>query len=175
MTIKKNTINKIENSIFSTYIPDSQQLNKIISDKFNLYKDHSNTRKSHFFEGRHENIYIPTDLIEEVETILSYCTQCVEDITGKKSLKSGLWFNFMEPGHVTLAHSHDEEDELYSAVYYVSVPDDSGNLIITKNNNDVTIQPVEGKLVLFPPDLVHHVTRNNSNKTRLSLGINIGN
>jgi hypothetical protein len=175
MTIESNNLKKIKNTIFSIHLPDAQKLNVKVLEKFQIYKDHNDARKSHFFEGRHENIYIPTELIEEVQTVLSFCTHCVTKITGKKFLKSGLWFNYMEPGHITLAHSHDEDDEIYSAVYYVSVPENSGNLIITENNMDIVIQPVDGMIVLFPPNLVHHVTKNNSNKARLSLGINIGN
>ncbi|MFV2059639.1 MAG: 2OG-Fe(II) oxygenase [Gammaproteobacteria bacterium] len=165
---------KITDTIFSSFISGNQKLNSLIFKKFKSFKDHDNTRKSHFFEGRHENIYIATDLIEELQTVLSHCAQCVTHITGVESLKSGLWFNYMEPGHVTLPHSHDENDEIYSAVYYVKVPKDSGNLIITENSEDILIKPIDGMLVLFPPELVHCVTKNESNEARLSLGINIG-
>ncbi len=175
MTLGNDTIQNITPTIFTFHIPSTIELNKNILKKFNLYKNHADTKKSHYFEGRHENFYIPKELIEEIQTVLSYCTQCVEKVTGKKSLKSGLWFNYMEPGHITLPHSHDEGNEIYSAVYYVDVPENSGNLIIIENKNEVEIQPNAGMLVLFPPNLVHHVTKNNSNESRLSLGINIGN
>lgn len=168
-------LQEISKTIFCFRIPDFRKLNKNIVDKFHKYKDHANTRKSHFFEGRHENIYIPSELISEIQTILSYCIFCVEKITQKTSLHSGLWFNYMKPGHITIPHSHDEADELYSAVYYVNTPDNSGHLIITENNQNLTIKPTQGMLVLFPPNLLHHVTKNNSKEPRLSLGINIGN
>ena len=167
-------LDKITNSIACFHYPEFQKLNKNIFDKFQLYKDNKNTRKSHFFEGRHENIYIPSDLIEETGTVLFYSEQCVQKITGENSLHSGLWFNYMEPGQLTLPHQHDDLDEIYSAVYYVKVPESSGDLIIKEDNQDITIKPKEGMLVLFPPELVHHVTANNSNDVRLSLGINIG-
>ncbi|MFV1983905.1 MAG: putative 2OG-Fe(II) oxygenase [Thiohalomonadales bacterium] len=178
MSHKKSEINiklqEITKDIFCYHFPKYQNLNKNILDKFHLFKNHTTTRNSHFFEDRYENIYIPSDLIEEINTVLFYCNHCVKIITGKNSLHSGLWFNYMNPGNLTLPHSHDEADELYSAVYYVKVPENSGDLIIKENNQDITIHPQEGMFVLFPPTFVHHVTKNNSNEARLSLGINIG-
>jgi len=168
-------LKSISKSIYYFNTPDFEVLNKNILEKFNIYKDHKNTNKSHFFEGRYENIYISSSVIDEIQVILSYAKQCVQKITSADSTKSGLWFNSMEPGHITLPHTHDDADELYSAVYYVKVPDNSGDLIITENSKDVIIKPKEGMLVLFPPDLQHHVTTNNSCDSRLSLGINIGN
>jgi len=164
----------ISNKIFSVKLPNSKKLNETILDKFQLYKDNDNTRKTHLFEGRYENIYISSKLILETNVILSFATQCVQKITERNSLKSGLWFNYMEPGHITLPHSHDDADEVYSAVYYVKVPNDSGDLIINDTNLDIVVKPKEGMLVLFPPNLVHHVTKNNSSESRLSLGMNIG-
>ena len=177
--INLEAISNSSNTIFSANLPKHIELNKNILEKFHQYKDHDKARKSHLFEGRYENIYIPVELIEEIHAILSFSKLCVQKITKinsvKKPLKSGLWFNYMEPDHVTLPHSHDDADEIYSAVYYVKVPDNSGNLIITENNQDIVIKPKEGMLALFPPNLMHHVTKNNSNEARLSLGINIGN
>lgn len=168
-------LENITNSIFSSHFSDVQLLNSTILEKFILYKDHPGTRKSHLFENRYENTYIAPNIIKETETVLLNCNQCVQKITGEKSDRSGIWFNYMEPGNLTLPHTHDDADELYSAVYYVSVPDKSGTLIITENNKEIIIKPKEGMLVLFPPSLLHHVTKNESNDNRLSLGINIGN
>ncbi len=167
-------LEEITKKILHTQYPDYKNLNSIIIDKFNQYKDHPSTNKTHLFEGRYENIYISTDLILEIQTVLTFATRCVEKITGKSQLHSGLWFNYMEPGEVTLPHSHDDDDEIYSAVYYLKVPEDSGHLIINEKQKELIIKPQAGMLVLFPPELVHHVTKNNSNEFRLSLGINIG-
>ncbi|VAW95314.1 hypothetical protein MNBD_GAMMA22-33 [hydrothermal vent metagenome] len=174
MINSKLKLEKITNTIFRYYVAQSTSLNSVINEKFLNYVNEENTRKSHFFEGRHENIYISSELISEIKTVLNFGKLCVEEITGETPSQSGLWFNYMQPGHVTLAHSHDEADEIYSAVYYVRVPKNSGDLIITEDNKDITIHPKEGTLVLFPPSLVHHVTVNNSKSARLSVGINIG-
>ena len=90
------------------------------------------------------------------------------------TLRAGFWFNAMEAGHRTTLHHHDENDELLSAVYYIRVPENSGELILHDDDRKVCIQPQEGKLVMFAPDVLHEVTANLSSGLRLSVGMNIG-
>jgi hypothetical protein len=80
----------------------------------------------------------------------------------------------MEPGHVTLPHHHEEDDELVSGVYYVQVPTDSGDLVLGEGAASCRLAPRPGMLVFFPPTLVHEVTRNNSAGVRLSVAMNFG-
>ena len=89
-------------------------------------------------------------------------------------LQAGCWFNHMPPGAVTTLHSHDDDDELLSAVYYVSVPENSGSLVIHQHDEQHVITPVEGKFVFFAPDVAHEVSENLSTRERLSIGINFG-
>jgi ectoine hydroxylase-related dioxygenase (phytanoyl-CoA dioxygenase family) len=70
-------------------------------------------------------------------------------------------------------------DELLSAVYYVEVPEDSGNLVIYEkipgeDPRKIEIAPAAGEFVFFKPDVAHEVTRNNSSQSRLSIGLNFG-
>jgi hypothetical protein len=170
-----NSLENIAKNIYRFQLPGFQKLNKNLESKFNQYKDHNKTRKTHLFEGRYENIYISPDLIPELKIILSSSEFNVKEITGLTTMHSGSWFNFMEPGHITLPHTHDDADEIYSAVYYVVVPENSGNLIITEDNQEIIVIPKAGTMVLFPPDYLHSVTKNNSMEPRLSIGINVGN
>lgn len=80
----------------------------------------------------------------------------------------------MSAGDITLAHAHDEYDELLSAVYYVDVPRNSGILIIRQNGEQAMIAPQAGLLVFFSPCLMHEVTKNNSRQMQLSIGMNFG-
>jgi ectoine hydroxylase-related dioxygenase (phytanoyl-CoA dioxygenase family) len=57
-------------------------------------------------------------------------------------------------------------------VYYVSVPENSGNLIIHEGDKRHVIHPQEGMFVFFAPDVVHEVSRNMSSEDRLSIAIN---
>ena len=89
-------------------------------------------------------------------------------------LKAGFWFNAMDAGHRTTLHHHDENDELLSAVYYIRVPENSGDLILHEGDEQVSIQPQEGKLVMFAPDLLHEVTAHLGSGLRLSVAMNVG-
>ena len=89
-------------------------------------------------------------------------------------LSVGFWLNEMGPGHVTLAHRHDEDDELVAGVYYVRVPNDSGELLLTHGAISTRVTPGAGQFVFFPPEVLHEVTVNRSAETRLSIGMNFG-
>ena len=90
------------------------------------------------------------------------------------NLSVGFWLNDMGPGHVTLPHAHEEDDELVSGVYYVSVPENSGELSLTQGAIHARVTPREGRFVFFPPDVVHEVSENRSDRMRLSIGMNFG-
>lgn len=90
------------------------------------------------------------------------------------ALKAGFWFNAMGTGHRTVPHHHDENDELLSAVYYIRVPDNSGDLILHDDGKEIVVRPQAGKLVMFAPNVVHEVTVNLSAEMRLSVAVNIG-
>ena len=81
--------------------------------------------KTHYFEGRYENIYVDINTISELKTLIETAKQLAADILNKDSndLKIGFWINFMEKGHTTSLHCHEDADELLSGVYYVKVPE----------------------------------------------------
>ena len=80
----------------------------------------------------------------------------------------------MQQGDVTLPHSHDDDDELLSATYYLQIPPDSGKLILQLPDGERRIEPVAGHFVFFHPRIEHEVTRHQHPIPRISLGINIG-
>jgi hypothetical protein len=80
----------------------------------------------------------------------------------------------MEAGHRTSLHHHDENDELLSGVYYIRVPENSGDLILHDAGKKIRIQPQEGKLVMFAPGVLHEVTANAGSELRLSVAVNVG-
>ena len=112
----------------------------------------------------------------ELGVILQAAQAQAAAILGRESetLRLGLWFNEMKPGHKTLPHTHDDADELLSGVYYVTAPPRCGNLVLTDGDASVALKPQAGMFVFFPPDLLHEVEPNRSDETRLSLGMNFG-
>jgi hypothetical protein len=151
-------------------------LNASICSAFHALAGHSATRKTHFFDGRFENIYIERRRIAQLDAVLDEALRCARRILGRPAapLKAGFWFNAMPPGSRTLLHRHDDYDELLSGVYYLQVPENSGDLVLYSDDTPAVVRPVEGNFVFFDPQVPHEVTRNDSDGLRLSLGMNIG-
>jgi len=156
------------------YSSRAKLLNQALLDGFLSHQQDADVRRSHLFNGRYENIYLTSAQIPELADLLDEACVHGGRILGRDDLQAGCWFNYMPPGAVTTAHSHDDYDELLSGVYYVSVPQNSGNLIIHHGNRQHVITPEEGLFVFFAPDAVHEVSENLSASDRLSIGINFG-
>lgn len=151
-------------------------INTRLYTRFMALADTDRIRGTHFVGGRFENSYVDAADMPDIAPLL---TQVIGHASQRldlpvQALKAGFWFNAMGPGQRTLPHHHDEDDELLSAVYYIRVPENSGNLILHVADDRITIRPQEGKLVMFAPALVHEVTENLSQELRLSVAINIG-
>ena len=162
--------------IASRFAPD---INTEIQQGFHQQQDNEDVRKTHLFEGRYENIYLNAEHIPKLKPLIDEAVSMAEAILNKKGLRAGYWFNDMPPGATTTLHTHDDDDELLSAVYYVYVPEDSGNLIIyddskSGSNKKVELSSRTGDFIFFKPDIRHEVSRNNSDEHRLSIGINFG-
>jgi hypothetical protein len=161
--------------ITSTTTPDT---NAVLLKEFLQQQDREDVHKTHLFEGRYENIYLDEQHIPQLKPLIDEAVSYAENILGRQNLRAGYWFNYMPPGTTTTLHTHDDDDELLSAVYYVFVPENSGNLIIydDKNGNGekVKIESRTGDFIFFKPDVRHEVSRNDSAEHRLSIGINFG-
>ena len=155
-------------------LPGADMVNQALNAGFRRENDATDVKRTHMFNGRFENIYIARDRLPELQPVRDFVVTAAQHILGQSALRHGCWFNEMHAGHSTTLHSHEEEDELLSAVYYVTAPPDSGCLILHDDDARITIEPRAGLLVLFPPDLPHEVSRNNSDQTRLSVAFNFG-
>lgn len=81
-----------------------------------------------------------------------------------------------KPGRAAIdhLHSHDDNDELLSGVYYVAAPPGSGRLLIHAGGPRLAVVPEPGLFVFFPPEIPHEVEVNESQGQRLSLAMNFG-
>lgn len=165
-----------QHSLHSARLADYNELNQQLVEGLQRYIDDQETRKTHEFFGRYENIYIDAEKIPALNRVIRTVTEIAAEILQQPSeeLKAGLWFNLMNPGDRTTLHRHDDDDELLSAVYYVKVPENSGELILGGPPMHCRVTPEEGLFVFFPPAMPHEVTENLSQHSRISLGINIG-
>ncbi len=105
---------------------------------------------------------------------------------------SNLWFNVNRKHNFNYPHTHG--DSQISGIYYLSAPENSGNLMF--NNPDYMIKnlpffsgpfknhdsfnsvqfrvtPKENLLVLFPSHIEHYVEPNKSDEPRISIAFNI--
>lgn len=152
------------------------KLNDSLYTRFMELSAAGRVRQSHHFEGRFENTYIEASDIPVIAALLTLVKQQAGQLLGvsMETLKTGFWFNAMQAGQRTAPHHHDENDELLSAVYYIRVPEHSGDLVLHGDDRKIMVQPQEGKLVMFAPAVLHEVTVNRSAGMRLSVAMNVG-
>jgi len=151
-------------------------VNNAIVKKYQELNDKDFKAKTHLFNGRYENIYLDINKIPELKIVFEQAMGSAASILNikKEQLTSGFWLNEMNPGDVTTAHTHDDDDELLSCVYYVRVPNKSGDLIIFDNKKKNIVTPNEGEFVFFLPTTLHEVSKNESESARLSIAFNFG-
>ncbi len=151
-------------------------INKKVLDRFESLAEDDFKEQTHFFHGRYENIYLDVNKIPELKIIVDAAHENAEKILNIKQEKlvSGFWLNSMASGDVTTVHTHDDDDELLSCVYYIKVPENSGDLIIIDNKEKTIVKPEEGMFVFFTPDTLHEVSKNESTESRLSIAFNFG-
>lgn len=156
-------------------LPDADDLNRRLLARFNELRDSPDIRRTHFLYERYENLYIDRELTPELQPLLEAGEQAARAILGRtEPMRCGHWFNLMGPGHRTSLHTHEEEDELLSAVYYVTAPENSGDLVLEVAPTSLRVRPLPGLMVLFPPQLPHAVETNESDQVRLSIAFNYG-
>ena len=101
-----------------------------------------------------------------------------------------MWANINYPGGYNRPHVHP--NSLFSGVYYVKAPKDSGNLVCNEPRagaqlnmparkpgkppkelwREVHLEPKEGRIIMFPFYLWHNVEPNLSNDIRISVSFN---
>lgn len=158
------------------FMPDAININQQIMQGYARMNEQDFVRRSHFFHGRYENLYLDRIQIPAIGSVLQqaegYAASILEMTAAK--LRSGFWMNEMGPNAVTSEHDHDEYDELLSGVYYVQVPTDSGELHIVDQYSRTVVTPEAGMFVFFAPSVRHSVSVNRSSERRISIGMNFG-
>ena len=166
-------------AVYSNRINAPQTFNHALLSSFLKWQNDDSVRKTHLFEGRYENIYLNENHIPELASLINAAIKSAEAILQTQGLRVGYWFNYMPPGATTTLHTHDDDDELLSGVYYVHAPENSGRLIIHDRAAGETTDKIEitaeaGKFVFFKPNAPHEVGKNLSAEHRLSIGMNFG-
>lgn len=155
---------------------DCEALNATLRVRIELLTEREIFHRNHFLGGRYENLYLVPDAVPEMRVILDLATAQAAHILSwpKKELILGWWLNIMRPGDITYPHTHDDADELLSGVYYIEVPPGSGKLLLKDGQQYAEVEPQAGMFVFFLPYVLHEVTRNESDRPRISIGFNVG-
>lgn len=167
--------------------PQAQAINGPLERAFSELSDSDFERRSHFIDGRFENLYLKSERLPGITEVLSFGLKQArallrtshgnwleEPIAADQPLRLGFWLNAMQPGQSTSRHSHEEHDELVSGVYYVSAPANAGQILFHDPPFETRVRPYRGLLLLFAPALEHSVEVNRSTAQRLSVAFNIG-
>ena len=95
------------------------------------------------------------------------------------------WAQVHKKYESTNTHNHVDPSNLstsssYSGVYYVSLPKDSGKLVLEYNINQYETKRwwpeiAEQKVIIFPSTLNHFVTKNLSDENRIVISFNLYN
>jgi uncharacterized protein (TIGR02466 family) len=113
-----------------------------------------------------------------------------DELLDNEPFLGNMWANINPPGGYNRAHTHP--NSLWSGVYYVKAPINSGHLKIEDPKpsinisrprrkqgqlpkhlwNEVHFEPIAGRLIMFPSWLNHCVDTNQSNDIRISVSFN---
>jgi len=131
----------------------------------------------------------------EFDDFVNQCIYSVKEFSKDYGIQNtklshiGGWFNVAQFGDYQEFHIHPNHH--FSLVYYVSVNDNSGNIIFRSpesatdmfmlpSGNEtlasmktVSIKPEVGTLLIFRSNLLHMVEKNKSNQPRVSISFNV--
>ncbi|MCG6942002.1 MAG: 2OG-Fe(II) oxygenase family protein [Thiohalocapsa sp.] len=156
--------------------PRAKTLNDPLALAFAGLDDTDFTHRSHYIDGRFENLYLDRERLPGLDDLLRFATAAAAARLGLECppLRCGFWLNAMPPGSSTSRHSHEENDELLAGVYYVAVPEASGDVVFADDPFAIRVTPRPGQLLLFPPALPHWVEPHRGEGLRLSVALNFG-
>ena len=136
------------------------------------------------------------EIINEDDVLQLFLINCLSNFPPiKKSveLRGYAWININKPGDYNIKHVHPTND--LSGVLWIKCLKNSGNIVFdspnifesfleNKSYNDdfkksnciddsFHYYPNEGRMLVFPSHLSHHVQENKSNEDRISVSFNI--
>jgi uncharacterized protein (TIGR02466 family) len=114
-----------------------------------------------------------------------------EEFLSREPIIGNMWANINPPGGYNRPHIHPNSH--FSGVYYIKAPQNSGDIVFNDPRSgahmimperikdskppshlwrEVRINPLEGRLIMFPSWLWHCVDPNESNDIRISVSFN---
>ena len=130
---------------------------------------------------RHEDTKFPMN--PEFEKILNHIKGQFKYLHNKNLKLTNFWSHIHEKNMSTVTHNHVEKEDYegtkyLSGVYYVQVPEKSGHFVLhyplnSHVSHKFPVMPKTSEFFLFSSAMDHHVTRNLSNESRISVSFNL--
>ena len=166
--------------------------NKLAQDIINWSNQNSGVKKTNY-KGWHST----TDMGDkpEYQLLVTELLRMQKEIYDNEHIDryarlGNMWANINPPGGMNMPHLHP--NALFSGVYYVKSQPQSGrlkiydprpgvqtNMPIRKPGNpgkdmwrEVNLEPIVGRIIMFPAWLWHSVEENRSNDIRISVSFN---
>ena len=179
--------------IYIKDIPNALQLNQYLEQKIIQWSQQDKGEQKTNAGGWHSK----TDMNkkEEYNPLTKELFNMQDEIYQKEHLSlkpvlGNMWANINYPGNFNRPHLHP--NSLFSGVYYVKSHPKSGkikimdprpgvqlNMPVRKPGNpgkdmwrDANLEPVAGRIIMFPAWLWHSVEENKSNDIRISVSFN---
>ena len=136
------------------------------------------------------------EIINEDDVLQLFLINCLSNFPPIKEsveLRGYAWININKPGDYNIKHVHPTNN--LSGVLWVKAPQNSGDIVFDSPNNFESFlenksyidgfkksyfiddsyhcYPTEGRMIVFPSHLQHHVQENKSNEDRISVSFNI--
>ena len=136
------------------------------------------------------------EIINEDDVLQLFLINCLSNFPPIKEsveLRGYAWININKPGDYNIKHVHPTNN--LSGVLWVKAPQNSGDIVFDSPNNfesylenksyiddfkksyfiddSYHCYPTEGRIIVFPSHLQHHVQENKSNEDRISVSFNI--
>ena len=136
------------------------------------------------------------NIINEDDVLQLFLINCLSNFPPiKKSveLRGYAWININKPGDYNIKHVHPTNN--LSGVLWIKCLENSGDIVFDSPNNFESFlenksyiddfkksyfiddsyhcYPTEGRIIVFPSHLQHHVQENKSNEDRISVSFNI--
>ena len=150
-----------------------------------FFKHQGSVDKSHKIAGRWENQYLTIDHAPSARIPMRFARNMGKDgldissmilfeaPSGSPNPHPPFWFNVAGKGEKTGLHDH-AHGSILSAVTYLQAEENCGHLYFRKEGfEDLTIKPEVGKIIIFPPSLLHGVHANHSSTERISFAFNL--
>lgn len=160
-------IKSINNNILTKHCLKSFNQNKISSTDIT--------------DSKNEDILISKN--KEFDKIINEISSQFKNKFNQDLILTNFWSQVHSKNESTNLHDHVDcfdlkNSPVYSGVYYVKVPKNSGKIVFQYNINKYNqynrwwYEPQESDFLLFPSTLDHFVTKNLSNENRISISFN---